>query len=182
MAEAQRLRDLHSIVAKQDNPVKGKVFAHSGYEDYNVFDKSKFGQTDEGYHGKGFYFANTRVPEDPSIYMNLRHGKMTFGPHGEIPTMNYGPRKKYFYLYGNRTVPGGNPETNFFGTNDIAIVSKRNFESGKPTEIIVGKPNHIKSADAVTYNNGVRIGLGDRDNLSILDTNYGWQGNRYVQD
>ena len=47
---------------------------------------------------------------------------------------------------------------------------------------IVGFPGRIKSADAVTYNNGVRIPLGERDNFNINDIRYGWQGNRHVQD
>lgn len=42
MAEAQRLRDLHGNIAQPDNPVKDYVFAHSGHDDFNIFDKSFF--------------------------------------------------------------------------------------------------------------------------------------------
>lgn len=43
-----------------------------------------------------------------------------------------------------------------------------------PYENVVYKPNQIKSADAVTYDdNGVRIPLGERDNFSINDIRYG---------
>lgn len=42
------------------------------------------------------------------------------------------------------------------------------------TEYVATKPNQIKSADAVTYdNNGVRIPLGKRDNFKINDIRYG---------
>lgn len=53
-----------------------------------------------------------------------------------------------------------------------------------PYENVVYKPNQIKSADAVTYdNNGVRIPLGERDNFGVNDIRYlkgkDIQGNEY---
>ena len=47
-------------------------------------------------------------------------------------------------------------------------------EYGVITDYIASKPNQIKLADAVTYNDkGVRIPLGKRDNFNINDIRYG---------
>jgi hypothetical protein len=47
-------------------------------------------------------------------------------------------------------------------------------EYGVITDYIASKPNQIKSADAVTYDDkGVRIPLGLRDNFKINDIRYG---------
>jgi len=165
MVEAQRLRDLHfKIKSGNDNT----VFAHTTDAKFTEFDKSHFGETDEGFNGKGFYFSTTRIPEDPSIYSIAK------GPKGEIPTMNYGKNKMYTYLKGDREFNVGNPERDFFEEpNTVGIVGKA--LDGRPHEVIIGNPNHIKSADAVTYdNNGVRIPLGERDNFNINDIRYSW--------
>lgn len=89
LAERQRLRNLHfEVKSGNDN----EVFAHSTHAKFTEFDKSHFGKTDEGFNGKGFYFATTRIPENQNLF------KIQKGPHGEIPTMNYGPNKIYAYL------------------------------------------------------------------------------------
>lgn len=98
---------------------------------------------------------------------------MSFGPHGEIPTSNYGPIKKYYRLYGKRIIKTSNPEDDYFGTDNIGVLNPKYLGTDKPTEIIVGKPENIKLADAVTYDNEVRIPLGERDNFNIKDIRYG---------
>lgn len=64
----QAVRDLHfkGKSGVEDN----RTFVHSTKAKFNSFDKSHFGETDDGFNGKGFYFASTRIPEDPSIYKN----------------------------------------------------------------------------------------------------------------
>jgi hypothetical protein len=165
MTEAQRLRDLHfKVKSGNDN----EVFAHSTHAKFTEFDKSHFGETDEGFNGKGFYFATTRIPENQSLF------KIQKGPHGEIPTMNYGPNKIYAYLKGNRefyelTNPSSTRDF-FKEPNTIGITDKYLYEKGRPTEIIVGNPSQIKLADAVTYDdNGVRIPLSLRDDFTSND-------------
>jgi hypothetical protein len=146
-----------------------QVFAHSTSNSFNEFDQQFFGKTDEGFNGKGFYFSTTRIPENPAIY------KIAKGPHGEIPYMNYGPRKKYFYLKGNREFNVGNPNRNFFEeSNTVGFVGP---ENATVSEVVVGKPSQIKSARTLTYDDeGILIPLSKRDNFSINDFRYKYGG------
>lgn len=163
-AEMQRLRDLHFSLKSENN--ENRVFAHTTPYKFTFFDKSKFGLTDEGFNGKGFYFSTTRIPEDPSVH------KIPLGPHGEVPTMNYGKNKMYVYLKGNKEFDVGNPDRNFFEEpNTIGIVTdEAYYQKGHPTEVITGNPNHIKLADAEAFDDfGNRIPLADRDNFSTPD-------------
>lgn len=158
----KELRALHFQVKSGNDP---QVFAHSTNNTFNRFDKSFFGQTDEGFHGSGFYFTTTRVPENPSIY------KIAKGPNGEIPYMNYGRNKKYFYLKGNREYKVGNPMRNFFEeANTVGFVSPKD---SKVSEVIVGQPTQIKSTIAITYDdNGNFIPLSKRDDFANPDFRY----------
>lgn len=167
MTEAQRLRDLHFVT--KSGITDNRVFAHSPPNKFTIFDKSYFGNTDEGFNGKGFYFTNTWIPENPSI------SKIQLGPHGEKPFMNYGKNKMYVYLKGDREFGVGNPTRNFFDEpNTVGITSKYLYDRNKGVEVIVGNPNNIKSANAVTYdNNGIRIPLGERDNFMNPDIRWG---------
>lgn len=158
----KELRALHFQVKSGNDP---QVFAHSTNNTFNQFDKSFFGQTDEGFHGSGFYFTTTRVLENPSIY------KIAKGPNGEIPYMNYGRNKKYFYLKGNREYKVGNPMRNFFEeANTVGFVSPKD---SKVSEVIVGQPTQIKSTIAITYDdNGNFIPLSKRDDFANPDFRY----------
>lgn len=89
---------------------------------------------------------------------------------------------------------GYRPKTNYYAVDQIAKAAKLQgrtsldiknvLDNGKKITAIrnknydqhvVFKPNQIKSADAVTYDNsGVRIPLGERDNFSINDIRYSW--------
>lgn len=166
MDEVQRLRDMHFIAnGGEDNT----IFAHTTKAKFNTFDKSHFGETDEGFNGKGFYFSTTRVPENSSLYSTIHKG-----PHGEIPTMNYGPNKIYAYLKGNREFNIGNPNRNFFKEpNTVGITGKS--LNWHPHEVIIGNSRNIKLADAVTYDDaGNIIPLSKRDNFNISDIRYGF--------
>ena len=163
LVEAQTLRDLHfGTKSGNDN----MVFAHTTPNSFTVFDKSYFGRTDDGFNGKGFYFSTTRIPESPLNYKGIS------GPHGEIPTMNYGKNKMYVYLKGNREFDIGNPERNFFNEPDVVGVAGKTFD-GKPHEVIIGNPNNIKLTDAITYDNQKNIiPLSMRDNFISSDIRY----------
>lgn len=158
----KELRALHFQVKSGNDP---QVFAHSTNNTFNQFDKSFFGQTDEGFNGRGFYFTTTRVPENQLIY------KIAKGPNGEIPYMNYGRNKKYFYLKGNREYNVGDPNRNFFEeVNTVGFVSPKD---SKVSEVIVGQPTQIKNARAITYDdNGNFIPLSKRDDFTNPDFRY----------
>lgn len=158
----KELRALHFSVKSGNDP---QVFAHSTNNTFNQFDKSFFGQTDEGFNGRGFYFTTTRIPENQSIY------KIAKGPNGEIPYMNYGRNKKYFYLKGNREYNVGDPNRNFFEeANTVGFVSPKD---SKVSEVVVGQPTQVKNTRAITYDdNGNFIPLSKRDDFTNPDFRY----------
>ena len=170
MEEAQRLRDLHfKIKAKTDVT----TFAHTTPNKFTKFDPNKEGVTSDlgegGFNGRGFYFSTTRIPTNPP------KDKSILGPHGEIPTMNYGKNKMYVYLKGNKEFDVGSQTRNFFNEpNTIGINwPRRDYERGIPAEIIVGNPNNIKSANAITKTDaGNIIPIVKRDNFHNLDIRY----------
>lgn len=158
----KELRALHFQVKSGNDP---QVFAHSTNNTFNQFDKSFFGQTDEGFNGSGFYFTTTRVPENQSIF------KIAKGPNGEIPYMNYGRNKKYFYLKGDREYNVGDPSRNFFEeANTVGFVSPKD---SKVSEVVVGQPTQVKNTRAITYDdNGNFIPLSKRDDFTNPDFRY----------
>ena len=158
----KELRALHFQVKSGNDP---QVFAHSTNNTFNQFDKSFFGQTDEGFNGSGFYFTTTRVPENQAIF------KIAKGPNGEIPYMNYGRNKKYFYLKGDREYNVGDPSRNFFEeSNTVGFVSPKD---SKVSEVVVGQPVQIKNTRTITYDdNGNFIPLSKRDDFTNPDFRY----------
>ena len=158
------LRSLHFQAMSNNDP---KVFCHSTHARFNQFDKKFFGKTDEGYHGKGFYFSTTRrlEPDAYSFY------KMVKGPNNEVPYANYGPNKYYVFLKGNRVYDIDEPERIFFNEpNTVGFVGKKN---DKFSEVIVGQPQQVKSAKAMTFDdNGNLIPLSKRDNFNNPDMRY----------
>lgn len=159
----KKLRELH-FWSKSGND--SQVFAHSTNKIFNKFNNKFFGATDEGYNGKGFYFTTTRIPENPKLI------KVAKGPSGEIPSMNYGPRKYYVYLKGNRQFDVANPNRNFFNEkNTVGFVNPSNMKG--PSEVIIGNPVQIKSARTITYDDkGNFIPLSKRDNFTNPDIRY----------
>lgn len=110
--------------------------------------------------------------------------------HSLVGAYNSGAQPWYtdfLYPFGFR------PKTNYYAVNQLAKVANEQGKTGlklsnavdngkKITAIknklydqhVVFKPNQIKSANAVTYDdNGVRIPLGLRDNFKLNDIRYG---------
>ena len=168
----KELRALHFQVKSGNDP---QVFAHSTNNTFNQFDKSFFGQTDEGFNGSGFYFTTTRVPENQSIF------KIAKGPNGEIPYMNYGRNKKYFYLKGDREYNVGDPSRNFFEeANTVGFVSPKD---SKVSEVVVGQPTQVKNTRAITYDDdGNFIPLSKRDDFTNSDFRYKTGGKVLIKE
>lgn len=109
--------------------------------------------------------------------------------HSIVGKYNAGAQPWYYdYLYPF----GFKPKTNYYAVDQLAKAAKQQgkaslklvnaMDNGKKItaknrlydQHIVFKPNQVKSADAVTYDdNGIRIPLGKRDNFSINDIRYG---------
>ena len=107
------------------------VVVHTTDEIFDTFDLSYFGNTDEGYHGKGFYFSKTRISEK----------------YGLIPTMNYGKNRMFCFLNIKNPAIDKSVVKNWetTGKYDGAFTAPIN---GKILpEIIALNPNQIKSID-----------------------------------
>lgn len=170
MAEAQRLRDLHfkvsapdtQIVDKNGNPIHSY---HGTGKRFNEFDTTgKYSTLDEGYYGKGAYFAPNK--ELAQIYADAEKTSIIYDTYLNIKNPLRHVRDENADLYGK-----------VITDNDGVISTLPDDlvdETFDMTEYVATKPNQIKSADAVTYdNNGVRIPLGKRDNFKINDIRYG---------
>ena len=165
----QALRDFHFNQTIPNNTFNGQTFVHSTNSEFNTFNKSFFGRTDDGYHGKGFYFSTTR----PASKAHKQSGVIT-GPHGEIPIMSYGKNKMYVYLKGT-PFEVKTSTYNYFNQPDELGVALTKGTIDKPViaEIITGNPNNIKLSNAITYDDfGNIIPLSKRDNFNISDIRY----------
>lgn len=169
---SQKIRDYHA--AQSGNNLE--VVSHTSPNNFTVFDKNFFGTTtDDGYHGIGFYFGGTRkIKARPNqiIVEGTKNTKPKMaGPHGERWIHNYKGTPRYFYLYGKEH-PGApkSPETNLF--NDPEFIIYRTDPS-EYAEFILGHPEQIKLADAITYSdNGEIIPMSLRDDLKNPDIRY----------
>lgn len=175
----QSLRDFHFKQTVPDNVFNDQTFVHSTNTNFNVFDKKFFGSTDDGYHGKGFYFSTVR----PASKLAKQSG-VILGPHGEMPIMNYGKNKMYVYLKG---VPSEAKTStyNYFDQPDELGVALTKGTISKPivAEIITGNPSNIKSANAITYDDfGNIIPLSKRDNFNIFDIRYKQGGSIHIKE
>ena len=111
--------------------------------------------------------------------------------HSIVGRYNAGAQPWYYdYLYPF----GFKPKTNYYAVDQLAAAAKQQgktslklidaVDSGKKVtaikrrlydQHIVFKPNQIKSANAVTYDDkGIRIPLGKRDNFKLNDIRYGF--------
>lgn len=223
MAEAQRLRDLHFVVKTPNNVVVKDGMPTHNYHgtdvNFNEFDIRKFGRTDDGDRGMGFYFS-----ENPKI-------SGTYGPiiqddylYAKTPYKGYDSNERYLgrglskqqvideliereiryrdnkvksFIEQQKGLKGKSRAYEKLGITENTPkeeIEKLVFENYNidntiphlvgnleeadvflsPYENVVYKPNQIKSAKAVTYDDkGVRIPLGERDNFSINDIRYG---------
>ena len=107
------------------------IVSHSTNNRFDEFDISKFGETDEGYHGKGFYFSKVRKKPDGTI----------------VPYANYGKIKMFNFLNIRNPLTKGNSfnigRNNNTSDNDGVFSSNLNDFS---VEIIALNSNQIKSA------------------------------------
>lgn len=175
----QALRDFHFNQTIPNNTFNGQTFVHSTNSEFNTFNKSFFGRTDDGYHGKGFYFSTTR----PASKAHKQSGVIT-GPHGEIPIMSYGKNKMYVYLKGT-PFEVKTSTYNYFNQPDELGVALTKGTIDKPViaEIITGNPNNIKLSNAITYDDfGNIIPLSKRDNFNISDIRYKQGGSIHIKE
>lgn len=190
MAEAQRLRDLHFKVSAPNTTIVDELGApihnyHGTTNTFTAFDPQKIGSTTGDM--SGFFFSDNKAAADfyshetGSFWNNL---KLMFG-------LYKGHKPQIYNVYLNTTKP---MITDFHGgvdkvgremlvkeaiknRNDANIL--QNIIDGPPAlphnVTIMRNPKHIKSADAVTYDdNGIRIPLGERDNFKLNDIRYSW--------
>ena len=170
---SQKIRDYHA--AQSGNNLE--VVSHMSPNNFTVFDKNFFGTTtDEGFNGIGFYFGKTR--KNPYNYKpnqiipgDKRTKPRMIGPHGEMWTNSYTGTPRYFYLYGKEhTGAPKSSETNLFNVPEFIIYKSGTDMTG---EHIVGHPEQIKLADAITYSdNGEIIPMSLRDDLKNPDIRY----------
>ena len=94
------------------------------------------------------------------------------------------PQGRIYDLYSNTKLVPENLDIDFnpftLSTKEAKLIKSKgytgfNIPGKKHPEHVVLEPNQLKLADAVTYDdNGVRIGLGERDNFNINDNRYSW--------
>ena len=147
--------------------------------EFTIFDKNLFGTTtDEGFNGMGFYFGKTYVngkykPNQLIAQKTKYHPERVAGPHGERWYHSYAGSPKYFYLYGTPTYKT-KVNLNYFKDPEFLI---HKTDKSDLAEIIVGHPEQIKLADAITYDDlGNIIPLSKRDNLLSPDIRYKIRG------
>ena len=169
IVEAQRLRDLHfrvyapdtKILDERGNPIHSY---HGTGVHFNIFDTiGKYSTLDEGYYGKGSYFAPNR--ELAQMYADTEKTPIVYDTYLNIKNPLRHIRDENADLYGKTII------------NNDGVISKLPNdlvdESFDMTEFVATKPNQIKLADAVTYDdNGIRIPLGERDNFVVNDIRY----------
>lgn len=192
IAEAQRLRDLHfkvkapytKLIDENELPLHLYHGTNSNWNEFNPeFVGKNTGNT--GVFGKGIYGtgildeAQKYGKEIKDLYFNA---ETTYAPKTWIERYLSGK----FYNKGIKNPKGkareifsDNPEyleavdknlQNILNSDAVLSLSK----DGKTVyEIVVPKPNQIKSADAITYApDGTRIPLGERDNFNMNDIRY----------
>lgn len=180
MAEAQRLRDLHFKVSAPNNTVVDNaglpvhVYHGTAAKPFTIFDINASRVHDLGTYGKGFYFTPNK-----KTAINYGNGKHVFDSYlklekpysGNMDVVdnvgNFRNLKELKNYYKQEGIPEKELNAIDWGNFDVSD----GVNAGD--EIMVLRPNQIKLADAVTYdNNGVRIPLGERDNFNIKDIRY----------
>jgi hypothetical protein len=182
MAEAQRLRDLHFKVNAPNTKIVNTegmpqhVYHGTTSKPFTVFDINAPRKHDLGTYGKGFYFTpnkNTAINygEDKTLFDTYLNLKTPYSGSMDVVDnvgnfKNLKELKNYYKRQGISEDELNNIDWGNFNITD-------GVNAGD--EVMVLKPDQIKLADAVTYdNNGVRIPLGERDNFNINDIRYSW--------
>ena len=191
IAEAQRLRDLHTLVDIQ-NP----VVQLDGYP-LQLFRGERYKRVDPTL-GRGQFQEGVYLSTDKD-YARQFTGLSKYNQPKESYLENANNDKlSSYYIFGDKITDIDFPINahnilrykygDTFNTLDEHVVNKYNILRGhdaivdnskwynsQGTEYVVQDPRHVKLSDAVTYdNNGVRIPLGKRDNFNINDRRYSW--------
>ncbi len=168
--EAQRLIDLRWNNDAPNTKYNGDLY-HNTTERFTAFDPEFMGKTDAGYYGHGFYFTPNKTDINNAL----------------------GPIQKHVYvnLENPRNLTASDYVSGELLGNDGAIV--RNGEEGwlnldgapapdpnEVMEVVVNKPENIKSVAPVTYdNNGWTIPITERFHFNPQDVDIrgrGWFG------
>ena len=181
MAETQRLRDLHFKVSAPNSTIidnagmPNHVYHGTASKPFTVFDINAKRVHDLGTYGKGFYFTPNK--ETAISYGNGKHVfdsylKLEKPYSGNMDVVdnvgNFRNLKELKNYYKQEGISEKELNAINWGNFDVAD----GINAGD--EIVVLRPNQIKLADAVTYDDkGVRIPLGKRDNFNINDIRYG---------
>ena len=177
------------VVDENGNP---KVVYHGSKSAFNVFSIDKFGKTDAGYQGKGFYFtpdekyAQTYGDIQRAFFLNITNPidalkneveAFAFGSDTVEDVMarvenskeDLGDKYESFVAIVRETItPEKLAEIN---THDGTMLN-----TTYSPEYVTGSPNQIKSADPVTYDdNGNVIPLSERFNPEKEDIRYSLQ-------
>lgn len=149
-----------------------RVFKHGSNSKFTVFDKSKFGSTDGGYHGEAFYTSPTDF--------RIKNPKESI--HGERAIFSMGSRPYQYSLYLRNPKPytiTSNHGEGFSWFNrypDGAIITNNGngyFHGKHFTETLFTNPRQAKLANAITYDNaGNIIPLRNRFNWNNPDMRY----------
>ena len=181
IVEAQRLRDLHFKVSAPNNTIvdnegmPSHVYHGTESKPFTVFDINVPRVHDLGTYGKGFYFTPNK-----ETATNYGNGKFVFDSYlklekpysGNMDVVdnvgNFKNLKELKNYYKQKGIPEKELNTINWGNFDVTD----GVNAGD--EIMVLRPNQIKLANAVTFDdNNVRIPLGERDNFNINDIRYG---------
>lgn len=166
--EAQRLRDLHFMAKAPDTAIANEglpIHAYHGTgKQFNEFDTTgKYSTLDEGYYGVGAYFAPNKEIAD--MYADTERTPIVYDTYLNIKDPLRHVRDENADLYGKPIV--GNDGVISTLPDDLI---DPDFDM---TEFVATKPNQIKRADVVTYDDaGNIIPLSQRDNFSNSDIRY----------
>lgn len=141
------------------SPFKYKPFSHSTGATFDTFDISHFGETDDGFYGRGFY---THPAEN--IKGKLQ-GRNSYGDINYLLTTNvqrpFDLRNQNFKYAGLFNWENTNAPKGIFDGYDSVYygVPGENLVGGSPAELVVPEPNNYKSL------------LGNNGNFDALNPN-----------
>ena len=178
MAEVQRLRDLHfktkapntKVVDKNGEPLHTY---HGTKSEFNYFDENKYGATDGGTYGTGVYttpykeYAETYGDNVLDLYNNINFP--VDARKYEVDDLMKAKLREGKDLF--RWTDIGGRRDGVFGRNFY-------LKTEYPYEIVSHKPNNVKLANSITYDDaGNIIPLSQRDNFAVNDLRYAFKPN-----
>lgn len=175
VAEQQRLIKLRFSVDSPNNKYTDKLY-HNTNAEFTEFDPAFIGKTDSGYYGEGFYFTPNEVdannalgPIQKQVYVNL-----------ENPIETTSDRFISGQLLNNDGVIVRNGDEGW-----ITLDGSSKPNPDEVMEVMINKPENIKSAAPVTYdNNGWTIPITERFHFDSQDVDIrgrGWFGKSIAQ-